>query len=135
MGAALAAFFGDPIGGPLFALEIPHRRGLEYYEAIIPAMVAGICSFAVFRMGTGLAVGGIYNFGRFGDLPGLTWLNLLEGAGLGLVGALAGILFIGLFRLMKWMIQKNRTSTYPISVDRGPRNWLDRSAISPNTLF
>ena len=41
MGAALAAFFGDPIGGPMFALEIPHRRGLEYYEAIIPAMVAG----------------------------------------------------------------------------------------------
>ena len=105
MGAALAAFFGDPIGGPLFALEIPHRQGLEYYEAIIPAMVAGICSFGVFRLGTGLAVGGIYNFGRFGDLPSLSWLNLLEGAGLGLVGALAGILFIGMFRLMKWLIQ------------------------------
>ncbi|MBT9312798.1 chloride channel protein [Leptothoe kymatousa] len=106
MGAALAAFFGDPIGGPMFALEIPHRRGLEYYEAIIPAMVAGICSFAVFRMGTGLEVGGIYNFGRFGVLPNLSWFNLLEGALLGLVGALAGILFIGIFRLVKWMIQK-----------------------------
>lgn len=106
MGAALSAFFGDPIGGPLFALEIPHRRGLEYYEAIIPAMVAGICSFAVFRMGTGLQVGGIYNFGRFGALPSLSWLNLIEGAGLGLVGALAGILFIGLFRLTKWLIHK-----------------------------
>lgn len=106
MGAALAAFFGDPIGGPLFALEIPHRRGIEYYEAIIPAMVAGICSFAVFRLGTGLNVGGIYNFARFGDLPTLTWINLLEGVGLGLLGAAAGILFIGIFRLMKWLIQK-----------------------------
>ena len=105
MGAALAAFFGDPVGGPLFALEIPHRRGLEYYEAIIPAMVAGLCSFAVFRIGTGLEVGGIYNFGRFGELPTLTWVNLVEGIGLGLVGALAGILFIALFRLINWMIQ------------------------------
>lgn len=105
MGAALAAFFGDPIGGPMFALEIPHRRGLEYYEAIIPAMVAGICSFAIFRMGTGLEVGGIYNFGRFGTLPSLSWLNLVEGAALGIVGALAGILFIGIFRLIKWLIQ------------------------------
>lgn len=105
MGAALAAFFGDPIGGPMFALEIPHRRGLEYYEAIIPAMVAGICSFAVFRLGTGLNVGGIYNFGRFGVLPSLSWVNLVEGAVLGLAGALAGILFIGIFRLTNWMIQ------------------------------
>ncbi|MEM6437420.1 MAG: chloride channel protein, partial [Cyanobacteria bacterium P01_D01_bin.115] len=106
MGAALAAFFGDPVGGPLFALEIPHRRGLEYYEAIIPAMVAGLCSFAIFRIGTGLEVGGIYNFGRFGELPTLTWVNLVEGIGLGLVGALAGILFIALFRRLNWMIQK-----------------------------
>ena len=106
MGAALSAFFGDPIGGPLFALEIPHRRGLEYYEAIIPAMVAGICSFAVFRLGTGLEVGGIYNFGRFGDLPALSYVHLAEGLALGVAGALAGILFIGMFRTLNWMIQK-----------------------------
>ena len=105
MGAALSAFFCDPIGGPLFALEIPHRRGLEYYEAIIPTMVAGICSFSIFRMGTGLAVGGIYNFGRFGDLPTLSWIHLGEGLILGVVGALAGVLFISLFRAMHWMIE------------------------------
>jgi len=134
MGAALAAFFGDPIGGPMFALEIPHRRGLEYYEAIIPAMVAGICSFAVFRMGTGLEVGGIYNFGRFGALPNLTWLNLLEGAGLGLIGALAGILFIGIFRAIKWMIQKIEHRHIVLAVMGGLGiGWI--AVLFPATLF
>ncbi|MEL6159959.1 MAG: chloride channel protein [Cyanobacteria bacterium J06554_11] len=134
MGAALAAFFGDPIGGPLFALEIPHRRGLEYYEAIIPAMVAGICSFAVFRAGTGLEVGGIYNFGRFGDLPTLTWVSLIEGVGLGLAGALAGIVFIGIFRTLNWMIQKVEHRHILLAIMGGLGiGWI--AVLYPATLF
>ena len=106
MSAALAAFFCAPIGGALFALEIPHRRGLEYYEAIIPAIISGIFSFTVFRCLTGLEVGGIYHFDYFEDLPALNGLNLLEGLVLGAIGALAGILFIGIFRLIKFLIHR-----------------------------
>ncbi len=134
MGAALSAFFCDPIGGPLFALEIPHRRGLEYYEAIIPAMVAGICSFAVFRIGTGLKVGGIYNFGRFGDLPALSWIHLAEGLALGIAGAIAGVLFIGIFRAMNWVIQKVEHRHILLAVLGGLGiGWI--AVLFPATLF
>ncbi|WP_293084041.1 chloride channel protein [Okeania sp. SIO3B5] len=134
MGAALAAFFGDPVGGPLFALEIPHRRGIQYYEAIIPAVVAGIFSFGVFRFGTGLEIGGIYHFDYFDSIPALSWLNLLEAGILGIVGGLAGILFIGIFRLTELAIQpiENRHIWRAILGGLGI-GWL--AVLYPQTLF
>ncbi|WP_205127700.1 chloride channel protein [Okeania hirsuta] len=134
MGAALAAFFGDPVGGPLFALEIPHRRGIQYYEAIIPAVVAGIFSFGVFRFGTGLEIGGIYRFDYFDSIPALSWLNLLEAGVLGIVGGLAGILFIGIFRLTELAIQpiENRHIWRAIFGGLGI-GWL--AVLYPQTLF
>ena len=94
MAAALGAFFGAPIGGALFALEIPHNRGLEYYEALIPSVVAAVSAFVVFRVCIGYN-GALYN------LPVLTEtsiMNIFEGIGMGIIGALLAILFIFLFR-------------------------------------
>lgn len=95
MSAALGAFFGAPLGGALFALEIPHRRGLEYYEAIVPAVLSAILSFFVFRFNTGLTIGGMYHFAK---IPELSLLNLVQGALLGATGAAVAILFVFIFR-------------------------------------
>lgn len=97
MSAALGAFFGAPIGAALFALEIPHRKGLEYYEAIAPAIIAAIFSFAVFRLNTGISIGGMYHFSV---IPQLTSAELFQGIILGLVGALVATLFVIIFRLI-----------------------------------
>ncbi|MEO0824831.1 MAG: chloride channel protein [Cyanobacteria bacterium J06639_16] len=95
MSAALGAFFGAPIGAALFALEIPHRRGLEYYEAVAPAVISAILSFAVFRISTGMTIGGFYHFE---SVPPLTPMNLFEGLVLGGIGAGIAVIFIYIFR-------------------------------------
>ena len=95
MSAALGAFFGAPIGAAIFALEIPHRRSLEYYEAVAPAVISAILSFAVFRISTGMTIGGFYHFE---SVPALTPMNLLEGLILGVIGAGVAVLFIYIFR-------------------------------------
>lgn len=102
MSAALGAFFGAPIGAALFALEIPHRRGLEYYEAVAPAVISAILSFAVFRISTGITIGGFYHFE---SVPELTPMNLLEGLILGAVGAGVAVMFICVFRLIGRLLE------------------------------
>lgn len=97
MSAALGAFFGAPIGAALFALEIPHRKGLEYYEAIAPAIISAIFSFAIFRLNTGISIGGMYHFNV---VPKLTSAELLQGIILGGVGALTATIFVLVFRLI-----------------------------------
>ncbi|HET8656076.1 MAG TPA: chloride channel protein, partial [Longimicrobiaceae bacterium] len=96
MAAALGAFFGAPLGGALFSLEIPHRRGLEYYEAIIPSLVSAFLSFEVFRA----LVPGEEVLYPFASVPDVTMLTVGQGLALGLLGAGLGVGFIGVFRLV-----------------------------------
>ena len=100
MSAALGAFFGAPLGGALFALELPHRRGLEYYEALIPAVLSAVISFFVFRVNTGLTIGGMYHFA---SVPPLTLTTLYQGAVLGTVGAATALLFVLIFRSIGYL--------------------------------
>lgn len=50
MSSAFSAFFGDPVGGTVFALEVVHRNGLEFYEALVPGVLSGISSCIVCRL-------------------------------------------------------------------------------------
>ena len=94
MAAALGAFFGAPLGGALFALEIPHRRGMEYYEALIPSLLSAFLSFEVFRA----LVPGHTVLYPFREVQEATLLTVGLGIALGVVGAGMGFAFIALFR-------------------------------------
>lgn len=45
MGAGFGTILGAPIGGALLWLELPHRKGIEYYEAIVPTLVASFTGY------------------------------------------------------------------------------------------
>jgi H+/Cl- antiporter ClcA len=47
MAAGFTVLFGAPLGAAIFALEILHRRGLQYYEALLPAAAGSLAGFAV----------------------------------------------------------------------------------------
>lgn len=51
MASGFTALFGAPLGGSLFALEIlHHKHAVEYYKAIIPALVASSFSYIIFAI-------------------------------------------------------------------------------------
>uniref|UniRef100_A0A6S9AJN7 Chloride channel protein n=1 Tax=Ditylum brightwellii TaxID=49249 RepID=A0A6S9AJN7_9STRA len=61
-GAAIGGFFGFPMAGALFVLEIPHQMGLQYFEALSPATIASIVAVLVNRIVTGNDVSGYFNY-------------------------------------------------------------------------
>lgn len=92
MACALAAFFGVPLGGSLFALEINNRLGYEYFEHAIEAILSGTICLVVFRSLARLPIGPIYAFTPE-TIKNCFGSDVLIGALLGLIGAFIASLF------------------------------------------
>lgn len=90
MGVGFSVLFGEPLGGALFALEILHRKGVQYYEAILPALVSSGIGFLAYTGLTHLGLGPVWRF------PEVKFTNWSEGSlaiVLSLLGALVALLF------------------------------------------
>jgi H+/Cl- antiporter ClcA len=84
MAAGFAVLFGAPLGAAFFALEILHRRGLEYYEALLPALVGSLCGYA---MSIELQRVGLRPVWDLGHASALHPVDLLWALGIGVAGA------------------------------------------------
>ena len=90
MAAGFTVLFGAPLGSALFALEILHRRGLQYYEALLPAVIGSLCGYAVYLGLSGLGITPVWQFPAVGTLH---VRDLGVAAAIGLVGAAGAAVF------------------------------------------
>jgi H+/Cl- antiporter ClcA len=90
MAAAFAVLFGAPVGAAFFALEILHRRGMEYHEALVPALLGSLSGYACSVVLTGAGVKPVWTIPSVASLRSVDFLWAI-GAGAG--GALVAIVF------------------------------------------
>jgi H+/Cl- antiporter ClcA len=103
MAAAFTVLFGTPLGSAIFALELLHKRGLEYYEALIPAVIGSVIGFAIYLVITGLGLSPIWNFPATGALHDV---DILWAIGCGVVGALVAIIFTYLTEFLRAVFRR-----------------------------
>jgi H+/Cl- antiporter ClcA len=99
MAAAFTALFGSPLGGSLFAIEILHHKHVsQYYQAMIPAIVASAASFVVFLLITGTHIGPSWNFPPYTET---TLIDLMYAVGFAMIATAVGWLFIYMVKQFK----------------------------------
>lgn len=83
MASAFTVLFGAPLGSAIFALEILHRRGLEYYEALMPALGGALIGFGVFLALERTGFGPVFELptATAGEPQDLAWAALAATAG------------------------------------------------------
>lgn len=96
MASGLTVLFGAPLGAAVFALEILHRKGLEYYEALLPCCAAALSSFVVYVMVSGRGTRPTWTFPAAPEGSGAGALVL--GVGCGMAGAVVCVVFADMIR-------------------------------------
>jgi len=94
MSGALAAFFGAPMGGSIFALEVCSRFGIEYFEHLVESVFCGEICLVVFRSLSGLSIAPIWDMSEEDGRMVMAEPSLVVVGGLlGLVGAFMSYIF------------------------------------------
>jgi H+/Cl- antiporter ClcA len=110
MASGFTALFGAPLGGSLFSLEIlHHKHAVEYYQAIIPALVASGFSYIVFAIIVNLGLGPTWN------LPSYEMETVFDfgwAVFFGVIATFVGWSFIFCAKFFKNLFKKIKTPIY-----------------------
>jgi H+/Cl- antiporter ClcA len=111
MAAGFTVLFGAPLGSAVFALEMLHRRGLQYYEALIPSLLGSLAGYAVYVCATGADLTPVWHLSaplgiRAQDL----WWAVVAGVG----GAVVAVAFTYLSTLLRMGSRKLRPMLRPV---------------------
>jgi H+/Cl- antiporter ClcA len=111
MAAGFTVLFGAPLGAALFALEILHRRGLEYYEALMPAVIGSLSGYGVYVIITGIGLEPVWALPSVGSLRAV---DLAWAVACGVVGAIVAVAFTYCCRGLRVLIGRAPVSARPI---------------------
>ncbi len=111
MAAGFTVLFGAPLGSALFALELLHRRGLEYYEALLPAVLGSLAGYGVYVATTGAGLAPVWHIPAPANIhvADLGWAALA-----GLAGALIAVAFTYLCTLLRRVARLVRAELRPV---------------------
>src|SRR5690606_19828917 len=98
MAAGFTVLFGAPLGAAVFALEILHRRGLQYYEALLPAVIGSLSGYALYIVATSAGLAPVFDLAvpRVLQAGDLAWALLA-----GVIGAAIAVSFTYLSALFR----------------------------------
>jgi len=111
MAAGFTVLFGAPLGSAIFALEILHRRGLEYYEALLPAVLGSLSGYAVYAAITGLGLQPIWHFPALGSIHGV---DVVWAVGVGVAGSVVSVVFTYLSTGLLWVFRRLHPMVRPV---------------------
>jgi H+/Cl- antiporter ClcA len=111
MAAGFTVLFAAPLGSAIFALEILHRRGLEYYEALLPAVIGSVFGYVVY---VGMTSAGLEPVWRFPSAGRLHGADLAWAVACGAAGAVVAVAFTYLARLSQWCVRRMPPFSRPV---------------------
>lgn len=102
MAAGFTTLFGAPLGAAVFALEIPHRRGIEYADALIPAAVGALTGYGAYVVISGNGLEPIF---ALPEAATLRTVDLAWAVAAGVASAVVALLFAGGVRVARRAVE------------------------------